>query len=262
MNNYLDISITMKIFTDEFIESLSTEHKRQISQISPSEVLVKLLSDQKISEVTSSLKGQRAEESIQEWIVSKFPTTAGFEMVHTAKTSRSGDIHLTFTDPNTGRIITMIIEIKDYKNKIPTKEVNKFKRDIEVQTPDIAVMISLGSLITKFPKNELMMFDTSGRTTCCYIHNINTFDPDRDILYQVLSFLFKNISMTGDANATTDSKNNQILCQQLKDRMIPFNHITQDLYKMQDDLSKKIRAIVAKMVESVTHINDILESSF
>lgn len=254
--------MTSSIFKSAFLQSLTETQRQCVTSLSQQDVVARLCIDEKkSSEVTSSLKGQRAEQSIQDWIASKFPATAGFEIQYTAKTSHSGDIHLTFTDPTSGRIINMIIEIKDYKNKIPTKEVTKFKRDIEVQTPDIAMMISINSLITKFSKTEMLLFDTCGQTLCCYAHNINTFDPDRVVLHQIVSFLLKSAAMANDGKTVddVDNVNTQILCNQIKEKMIPFNNITQDLYKMQDDLSKKIRNIVAKMVESVTNVNAILK---
>ena len=102
----------------------------------------------KLSECSSKsiLKGNLGENLIQNIIHNNFPDDSLIDM---SKTSGASDYHLHLSN---GEII--MIESKNYKNVIPKKEIDKFKRDMKMGHK-IGIFISLSSSIVGKKRFEI-----------------------------------------------------------------------------------------------------------
>lgn len=95
---------------------------------------------------TPALKGLEGENEFEKMCESMLPDN--FKIYNTAKKSKSGDFLIEWTSPETGQVYTFLIDIKNYKSTVPSKEVDKFYRDLELKSSlSGAILISLHSKI-------------------------------------------------------------------------------------------------------------------
>jgi hypothetical protein len=95
---------------------------------------------------TPALKGLQGESEFEDMCENLL--SSQFKIINTAKQSKSGDFFIEWTSPETGCLYRYLIDVKNYRSTVPSKEVEKFYRDIELH-PTIhgAIMISLHSQI-------------------------------------------------------------------------------------------------------------------
>ena len=117
----------------------------------------------KLSECNSKsiLKGNLGENIIENIIQKNFPDDS---LMNMSKTTGASDYHLQM--PN-GEI--MMFEIKNYKNVIPKKEIDKFKRDMKKCGHKIGIFISLNSSIVG--KKRLEIENINDKQKIIYIPN-------------------------------------------------------------------------------------------
>ena len=73
---------------------------------------------------------------------------AQYKLANNAKSAKSGDFALEWTSPDTHRVYSYLIEVKNYKTTVPSKEIEKFWRDIECKSSTSGgIFISLHSKI-------------------------------------------------------------------------------------------------------------------
>lgn len=112
--------------------------------------------------------------------------SAQFTLINTAKQARSGDFCLEWRSPETDRVYRYLVDVKNYRSSVPTKEVEKFWRDIEASSYDGAFLISLHSRITG--KNAGFQFEEKLiNMTCLPIAYICSSDPT--IISEVIKFM-------------------------------------------------------------------------
>lgn len=94
----------------------------------------------------SSIKGRQAEETLAELLKQVFGTSDNgeeFTIAQTSKDSYSADIVMTW------KLAKLMWESKDYKEQVNTKEIQKFRRDFELNKESVlGVMVSFHSGIT------------------------------------------------------------------------------------------------------------------
>lgn len=152
---------------DSIIAHVSDENKEWVSSLEPADVARILnamalvpsivenfpnadfvLPDEKASEYsdTAAVKGLQGENEFED--MCKNLLSSQFSLINTAKKSKSGDFFIEWKSPETGQIYKYLIDIKNYKSTVPSKEVDKFYRDIELHSSlDGAILISLHSKI-------------------------------------------------------------------------------------------------------------------
>jgi len=87
----------------------------------------------------STKKGKSAEMILRNKLQTSIPE---WKFIDTSGTNSSGDI---LAEKEKDRII---VEVKNYTNSVPTKELTKFYRDLDTMTPNAALFISVSSGIT------------------------------------------------------------------------------------------------------------------
>ena len=163
----------------------------------------------------SSKKGSMSENKIEDILHEMYKTA---EIIKTTNKSNSGDFILIRNN------ISILFEIKNYKNNVTTEEINKFLKDINNKNM-CGIMISINSGICN--KNNFQI-DINNNNICLYIHDMK-YDPCKiktavdiiDNLYLRLNYNNLNndikISMDMLINLIKDSTKKQL---QLIDDMI------------------------------------------
>jgi hypothetical protein len=87
----------------------------------------------------STKKGKSAEMILRNKLQTSIPE---WKFTDTSGTNSSGDI---IAEKGQDRIV---VEVKNYTNSVPSKEITKFYRDLDTMTPNAALFISISSGIT------------------------------------------------------------------------------------------------------------------
>lgn len=124
---------------------------------------------------TSALKGEYGERCVMKLLQEYFPDDS-FEL--TTQMSHSGDIHMHPSKKHNGSVM---IEIKTYKNVVPTTEVNKFYENLERINLPLGLFISLTSTISK--KHRLEISRQKGRLI---VFIPNALKNPSNIMYGIL----------------------------------------------------------------------------
>lgn len=143
-----------------------------------------------------------------------------YKMENMSKTSRSGDFYLSWNSSKTNKIYKILIDVKKYVTTVPSKEVIKFYRDLNVNNIGGGLFLSLTSKICGISKTiELKNHqkDNGQIVSCIFAHaseplliaeiikllfhvmeikdlNINEVD-DMNVLYGQINKLNENIEM-------------------------------------------------------------------
>lgn len=143
-----------------------------------------------------------------------------YKMENMSKTSRSGDFYLSWNSSKTNKIYKILIDVKKYATTVPSKEVIKFYRDLNVNNIGGGLFLSLTSKICGISKTiELKNHqkDNGQIVSCIFAHaseplliaeiikllfhvmeikdlNINEVD-DMNVLYGQINKLNENIEM-------------------------------------------------------------------
>jgi hypothetical protein len=107
--------------------------------------LQKLSTQCHVATHNSSVKGAIGERNVYEELVNQFPR---MEIVPTGQIEHSCDIHVNPT-PEDHTTPKTIVEVKFYQHQVPTKEVEKFERDVRQSAAPTALMIATSSISKK-----------------------------------------------------------------------------------------------------------------
>jgi len=100
------------------------------------------IDDQQRYSKVSTIKGLQAENEFEDLCIKALPDNYIIENV--AKKSKTGDFVIERVDESTGHgKYKMLVDVKNYKHNVPSKEIEKFYRDIECnQSTDCGMLIS------------------------------------------------------------------------------------------------------------------------
>jgi predicted transport protein len=150
-------------------------YKQQISSLQES---LNEYTKKAMSNNVSSNKGKSGEQSFDS-LVETFTT---WKIEDTSKTPQSCDRFGEIRGCKT------LFEIKNYSYNIPRKEVDKFKRDLEVHTDcPLGIFISLNTMIIGAPQEFFYTEFTSSNQLLIYVQQFNSYD--NETLFSVLNSL-------------------------------------------------------------------------
>lgn len=138
-----------KLTNQEVLQLLNEETKSWLSTMQPLNFAHLLNSICKIPQfinittATSANIGKAGELKFEE-LCKKLP--CNYTIQNTAKIGHAGDFIITFT--SNGREYKCLIDIKNYKSKIPKKEIDKFIYDLTYGSYDSGLLVSLNSKFT------------------------------------------------------------------------------------------------------------------
>lgn len=147
-------------------ESRESIYKEQIDELKQS---LEQYQKQSLIEQNSSNKGKQGESSFDS-MASKFTT---WSLEDTSKIPDACDRQSTIRGCKT------LFELKNYSNKVPKSEVDKFKRNMEQhKDAPLGIFISLNTYITGGTQELLYTEITSSNQILVYIQNFLSLDTD------------------------------------------------------------------------------------
>jgi hypothetical protein len=102
-----------------------------------------------VNDRISVVKGQIGEAHVESILRKHF----GNNVENVTKTSKSGDLTLNFMHKK------LIVEVKNYKNDVPSSEVEKFQRDLATTNASCGVFISLNSQISTIREDFIIRYE-------------------------------------------------------------------------------------------------------
>ena len=185
---------------------------------------------------TSSTKGKIGENLMQQTLANHFPDAA---VADTSKTANQADIHLSFPNHE-----TVWIEVKTYSNAVPTKEVVKFKKEMQDNRVPFGIFVATTG-ITKHHSIEIEEMSYGGKLL--YIPNV---DPENKLVVIGL-MMFRHMQAT--PVATTGAKDtecaeraeraehNKKICELVLGEMEHLQYLGTFYTEMKKDLEKAFK---------------------
>ena len=157
----------------------------------------------------SSLKGALGEKHVYDELVQHFHH---MEVVQTGQIEHTGDIHVK---PVCGddTLPTTIVEVKFYQHPVPTKEVEKFERDIRQNDVSTALMIAT-SAIAKKPR---IRFEWVEDVIVLYLsHSEPHHAPLGVLALQEIHKVCQSLRVSATVNMETSMISKDVMEQQLR----------------------------------------------
>ena len=200
---------------------------------------------------TSSTKGKIAERFLEETLTELYPED---RVVTTALSAHEADIQL-YSD----EYPTVLIESKNYSNVIPSKEVEKFKTDLDRTNIGYGIFYSFNSSITGKHKFQVESYKDKWILYCPNIQ----FDQN---IIALSILLIRKIAKINRANNQIDrniigQKINEIVYI-LKDLDLLYENLSKtkyELVKSRKTISDSLDAIYVSYIENENTIKSIID---
>ena len=200
----------------------------------------------------SSNKGKTGEQSFDA-MVESFTT---WELKDTAKTPHSCDRFSEIRGCKT------LFEIKNYSHTVPKKEVDKFKRDLEVHKDcPLGIFISLNTNIIGAPQDFFYTEFTNSNQLLVYIQQFNNHDAET--IFSILDSLI-DISLLLYNKSSTYEKDESIQCKidSIKPILqIEINNVT-NIIKEHNTNTKFVIETIQKHHSSLKHHLEKIQFTF
>jgi hypothetical protein len=183
-----------------------------------------------------------------------------YKLINTAKTGKCGDFVISYTSPKTNKKYSVLIDVKNYKTTVPTKEIEKFHRDIKLNSNiNGGILLSLNSKIVGITKiidfQELssnngiipILFIKSNKpdVICELImlifHMIEIKDINRNEMLKKEELIYTINELNDDVQLITKCRDNLQLSKTLIEKSL--NDILFNLMQCEYNLASKIKQI-------------------
>jgi hypothetical protein len=240
---------------DEIIKWVNPEHKEWVSSLTMENIGVILntlsmiphmkIKYESVSEIPSNIG--KAGEMAFENIVSQF-MPSDYKLEDTAKQGYKGDFILTWQSYKTNQIYKILIDIKNYKTTVPQKEIDKFYRDVKMNSDiDGGLLLSLNGKIVGISKIiEFKDLNTDRGN----VPLIFTKSSQPEIICEVIKLLFHSIEIK-------DLNSNEILhrcdlvttINELSDQVQLITNCRTNLQNSKHDIEKSINDIMFNLMQ-------------
>ena len=186
--------------------------------------------------------------------------SSDYELINTAKIGKCGDFIIKWRSQKTNRIYSILIDVKNYsRSTVPTSEVDKFYRDVNMNNVDGGFLISLKSRIIGCSKIiELKDFSTDN----AIIPVLFTQSSTPLIIVEVIKLLFHIIEIK-DLNKNSVCKSNELIhhINSLNDNIQTITDCRDVLQLSKTEIEKSLNSIMIKLMSCeyslVSKINQI-----
>ena len=224
--------------THNKLESLNKNHKLEV------EALQQKLEERNSILSNSSKKGKEGEVRLLDILNDLFPNA---EIKDTHKTKANGDFRIVIHG------IQILVENKNFKINVPKRDIEKFKRDIEISDCDCGIMCSENSGIAC--KNDLdLEILGEAQKPAIYLHKTNTnLDKIRIAVLILVNILEKRL----DLNTSTlqDIRNQVKVCDSIltlyKSNLTHISGL-QENNKHLSEHSQKIKLGLENIIQKLT----------
>lgn len=208
------------------------------------------------------IKGQQGEMEFDEACRKYLPSE--YNAINVAKVDRSGDFIIEWSSAKTNLIYKMLVDVKNYNNTVPTKEVEKFHRDIECnQSINCGILLSRNSRICGFQR--MFQFDNRliGPRSVPIIY-LNT--SNGQITTEAIQFLFHMTELNTMCQTPCRRWNNIIKhVRNLEDTIDNMSRMRDSTHELKIVIERKFNSMLAdlmsieyKMKNQITFINSII----
>ena len=124
------------------LDILATIPARKTDDTSVFDVLETVCPKEKNS---SAYIGKVGEDAFETAVHKFLPSE--YKIANMSKKGKSGDFKLSWTSTKTNKVYSVLVDVKKYSSTVPSKEIDKFHRDINVNKVDGGMLLSLTSKI-------------------------------------------------------------------------------------------------------------------
>lgn len=192
---------------------------------------------------SSKTKGDQGETMFADLLQMTFgsvPHGQPFHIEQTGKEARQGDIHMTWMKHK------LMWEIKNYDYTIPTKEVQKFVRDME-ESKDIGlgVMVSLHTNISGHTKaGGIDITELSDGRFCVYISKLLATEDPAAFLQSIKPFLEVLLEQRTTHETNSNHSDTNDAAKRLLERFEEHRQIVVRLLKDHEEKTKGFRNVI------------------
>lgn len=176
----------MNIFNKEFLQQISDSNiQKYATELCWSDVY-KFVESRYNSTVSAAKRGQTGEDQVFRILETGLPD---FKIKKYSQQKWSGDIIVERSWKT--RTVKILIEVKNYTNTIPSTEIQKFKRDIELMKCESGLIISLQDVakFATYSKEDCLIFEQmSIRGQNTHIALLNS--ADATLITNLVKYLF------------------------------------------------------------------------
>jgi hypothetical protein len=241
---------------DEIIKYVNIENREWVSNLTPEKLAqilntlsmipnMKLKSVDSLSEIPSNVG--KTGELILENIISKF-MPIDYILEDTSKHGYKGDFIIKWQSHKTNKLYKIIIDVKNYKVTVPQKEIDKFYRDIKLNS-DIhgGILLSLNAKIVSMSK-IIEFKDLNTDRGILPITFIKSNQPES--ICEIIKLLFHTIELK-DLNSN-DILYKQELISAINELSDQIQHITDcrnNLQNSKSDIEKSLNCIMFSLMQ-------------
>ena len=197
-----------------------------------------------------ALKGLAGEDEFEK--MCKNMLSQQFTLINTSKKSKSGDFFIEWKSPETLRIYKFLVDIKNYKSTVPSKEVDKFYRDLELcSSLDGAILISLHSKI--IGRNSVFHYEERFvNTSMIPVAYVCSNEPN--VISEIIKFMCNLTEIRKTCNVKMASPEKIMMCiKDLESSIDLFSRSRGNLQDIKFILEKQFNKIFIDLL-SVEHI--------
>ena len=202
--------------------------------------------------------GKEGESSFEN-IVGQF-LNSEYKMENMSKKGHSGDFHIFWNSSKTNKIYKILVDVKQYSSAVPTKEITKFYKDLNVNNISGGLFISLTSKICGISKIiELKNSQKiNGQMVPCMMANIK----EPLVIVEVIKLLFHIIEIK-DLHKNGVETMSELYSQisQLNDNIELITECRDALQSSKTDVEKSLNGIMYKLMQCeyslISRVNSI-----
>ena len=187
------------------------------------------------TEENSSIKGKLSENAMLQNLSMLFPKN---NIEDTHKEAARGDYIMTNTNDN-----KFLFENKDYKSNVPKKEIEKFERDMKVNT-DICAGIFMSNE-SGIAKKEDFQIDIVDGKPVCYLHYTNKNIDKIKIAYDIVMAI---------VNSKIDLSNKEIIDN--------LNQTSSEIKRKINKCRSQVEKFQKSMLENIVDVDKMIFKVF
>jgi len=192
----------------------------------------------------SAKKGQISEDIIWENLVKHFPDA---EIIDSRYETSAGDLIVKIGN------YTFMIEIKNYKCNVPTKEIKKFIANLADNEYDAGLLVSCSSGIVHCKSS--MDYEIIGKSIALQLPMAGM---DGISIVWGIRFCVKVLDVLREMNKSDQT---ELLMTHIRTKMSLFNTILEENQKLRDSVKKMRINIIATVDNSTTALNHSIDQN-
>ena len=253
---------------NEILELVAPQHAEWVASLGPKGIanmlntiaVIPFMKHKAINKVDRAVNIGKLGEASFENIISKTMSNS-YKLVNNAKKSHAGDFHISWQSPDTNQTYTILVDVKNYKSSVPTKEVDKLYRDLNENNVNAGLMISLGSKITGFSRSITIkyVYLNNGKKIPVIFASVSTPDVICEIIKLIFHVVNVNLFDSSIDSVDMDGLFNQVnsLSDSVQLMMNTRNLLIDSKNRIDADLNKILYELMACEFSLTSKINSI-----